>query len=124
MNSEAVRQCKPLVECAMFELEAQLTTIVPGQSPCLRCLFPQEPPTWRRQFPVFGAVAGTVACMAAMEAIKILAAIGRPLVGRLLRFDLRDMTFHTLQVKRVPACPTCSCLYDSEANGHSNLDTV
>lgn len=108
MNDEAVRQRKPLVECAMYELEAQLTTIVPGQTPCLRCLFPQQPPTWTRQFPVFGAVAGSVACMAAMETIKLLAGIGEPLLGRMLRYDLRDMTFHTLQVRRNPDCPSCA----------------
>ncbi len=110
MNEEAVRQGKPLIECAMFELEAQLTTIIPGKTPCLRCLFPVEPPTWTRRFPVFGAVSGTVACMAAMETIKLIAGLGEPLLGRLLRFDLRDMSFHTLQVQRAAACPTCSHL--------------
>ncbi len=98
MNDEAVRQRKPLIECAMYELEAQLTTIIPGQTPCLRCLFPEEPPSWTRRFPVFGAVSGTVACMAAMETIKLIAGFGQPLLGRMLRFDLRDMSFHTLQV--------------------------
>lgn len=108
MNDEAVRQRKPLVECAMYELEAQLTTIIPGQTPCLRCLFPTEPPTWTRRFPVFGAVSGTVACMAAMETIKLIAGLGEPLLGRMLRFDLRDMSFHTLHVQRQPNCPSCS----------------
>ncbi|MEC8556567.1 MAG: HesA/MoeB/ThiF family protein, partial [Planctomycetota bacterium] len=81
MNSEAVRQRKPLVECAMYELEAQITTIVPGATPCLRCLYPEAPPSWTRQFPVFGAVSGSVACMAAMEVIKLVAGIGTPLLG-------------------------------------------
>lgn len=108
MNDEAVRQRKPLVECAMYELEAQLTTIIPGQTPCLRCLFPEAPPSWTRRFPVFGAVSGTVACMAAMETIKLIAGLGQPLLGRILRFDLRDMSFHTLHMKRQPGCPTCS----------------
>ena len=110
MNDEAVLQGKPLVECAMYELEAQLTTIIPGQTPCLRCLFPSEPPSWTRRFPVFGAVSGTVACMAAMETIKLIAGLGQPLLGRMLRFDLRDMSFHTLQVQRQPTCPSCSHL--------------
>jgi molybdopterin/thiamine biosynthesis adenylyltransferase len=107
MNEQAVRQNKPMVECAMYELEAHLTTIIPGQSACLRCLFPQEPPTWTREFPVFGAVSGTVACMAAMEAIKTIAGIGTPLADRLLKMDLRDMSFHRLNVSRRPDCPTC-----------------
>lgn len=44
MNRAAVQQRKPLVECAMYDLDAQLTTIIPGQTPCLRCLYPADPP--------------------------------------------------------------------------------
>lgn len=110
MNAAAVAQRKPMIECAMYELEAQLTTVLPGKSPCLQCLFPTEPPTWTREFPVFGAVSGTVACMAAMEAIKVIAGFGEPLLGRLLRFDLRDMSFHTLQVDRDPGCTVCGAI--------------
>lgn len=107
MNRQAVLQNKPLVECAMYELEAHLTTILPGQSPCLRCIIPTDPPTWKRQFPVFGAVSGSVACMGAMEAIKVIAGIGEPLAGWLLRYDLRDMSFRKLAVQRRPDCPVC-----------------
>jgi molybdopterin-synthase adenylyltransferase len=108
MNDAAMRQGKPMVECAMYELEAQITTFVPGQTPCLRCLFPSEPPSWTREFPVFGAVSGTVACMAAMEAIKLTAGLGKPLLGRLLKFDLRDMSFSTLRISPRNDCPVCS----------------
>lgn len=107
MNRQAVLQGKPLVECAMYELEAHITTVLPGQSPCLQCLFPVAPPTWKRQFPVFGAVSGTVACMGAMEAIKVIAGIGDTLAGRLLRFDLREMSFRTLKYARKTDCPIC-----------------
>ncbi len=107
MDRQAVLQNKPLVECAMYELEAHITSVLPRQSACLQCIFPEAPPTWKRQFPVFGAVSGTVACMGAMEAIKILAGIGDPLFGKLLRFDLREMTFRTLKAERNTACPVC-----------------
>ena len=107
MNREAVGQNKPLVECAMYDLEAQLTTVIPGQTPCLACLYPVEPPAWKREFPVFGAVSGTIGCLAAMEAIKVIAGFGDPLCGRLLSCDLRDMTFHRRTIRRNPACPVC-----------------
>lgn len=107
MNREAVRRGKLLVDCAMYELEAQLTTIVPGRTPCLACLYPSEPPGWQRQFPVFGAVAGTVGCLGAMEAIKVLAGLGEPLLGKLLVCDLRDMTFRRVGITRDPRCPVC-----------------
>ncbi|MEZ6052926.1 MAG: HesA/MoeB/ThiF family protein [Planctomycetaceae bacterium] len=107
MNRQAVLQQKPLVECAMFDLEASITTILPGRTPCLACLTPEKPAAWTREFPVFGAVSGTVGCMAAMEAVKVLADFGQPLAGRMLTFDLRDMTFSTRRVARNPDCPIC-----------------
>lgn len=107
MNRQAVLQKKPLVECAMYEMEAHLTTILPGQSPCLQCIFPEDPPTWKREFPVLGAVSGTVACMGAVEAVKVISGFGDPLAGRLLRMDLRKMSFHTMKVARRDECPVC-----------------
>lgn len=107
MNLAAARQRKPTVECAMYELEATLTTIIPGKSPCLTCIYPADPPAWKREFPVFGAVSGAVGCMAAMEAIKLISGIGSPLIGELLAMDLRDMTFHRRQLTRRPDCPVC-----------------
>ncbi len=107
MNRQAVEQRKPLIECAMFDLEASITTILPGQTPCLACLTPEKPTAWTREFPVFGAVSGTVGCMAAMEAIKVLAGFGEPLAGQLLAFDLRDMTFSKRRIVRNPNCPLC-----------------
>ncbi len=110
LNREAVRQKKVLVDCAMYELEAQCTTIVPGRSPCLECLYPEEPPLWQRRFPVFGAVAGTIGGIGAMEVVKILAGLGEPLIGKLLTCDLRDMSFRKVSIVRRPDCPVCGSL--------------
>jgi len=107
MNAEAVRQKKPLIECAVYELEAQLTTILPGRTACLACLYPEAPADWTRQFPIFGAVAGMAGCLGAMEAIKVLALVGEPLLGRLLTCDLRHMSFKTVRPQRDPRCPVC-----------------
>ena len=107
LNREAFEQGKPMVDSAMFELEAQLTTFVPGKTPCLTCLYPGDPPGWKRQFPVFGAVASTIGSLAAMEAIKVLTGLGEPLLGRLLVADLRDMSFHTVRLHRNLHCLVC-----------------
>ena len=56
MNRESVRQGKPLVECAMFEMETHITTFKPRKTGCLQCLYPEKPDYWKRRFPVFGAV--------------------------------------------------------------------
>jgi len=107
MNRQAVIQGKPLVECAMYEMEAQIMTVVPGQSPCLQCVFPDQPPNWTRQFPVLGAVSGTVACLGAVEAVKLITGLGQPLAGRMVRMDLRTMNFQTMTLARRDTCPIC-----------------
>lgn len=108
MNREAFNQNKVLVDCAMYELEAQITTIVPDKTPCLACLYPEKPKAWKRKFPVFGAVSGTVACLGAMEAIKVISGLGETLEGKLLTMDLRDMSFDTINITRNTDCPVCS----------------
>lgn len=107
LNRAAVEQGKPMVDAAMYELEAQLTTLVPGKTPCLTCLYPGDPPGWRRQFPVFGAVASSIGSLAAMEAIKVLSGLGEPLLGRMLVADLRDMSFRTVKLQRNLHCLVC-----------------
>ncbi|HEX8912524.1 MAG TPA: HesA/MoeB/ThiF family protein, partial [Humisphaera sp.] len=117
MNAAAVRHRKPMVEAAMFEMELQVTTILPGRSPCLNCLWPGVPPEWRREFPVLGAVAGTAGTLAATEAIKILTGIGEPLAGRLLTADLLGMRFRTVEVRRDPQCDVCGSVAGDEPGG-------
>jgi molybdopterin/thiamine biosynthesis adenylyltransferase len=107
LNREAVRRGVPLVDCAMYEMEGRLTTIVPGRTPCLSCLSPEGPLNWNREFPVFGAVASAVGSLAAMEVIKLAAGLGEPLAGRLLNFDVRDMTFTTIAIARRADCEVC-----------------
>lgn len=107
MNAAAVRQRKPMIECAMFDSDAYLTTFVPGVTGCLACLHPEAPAEWKRQFPVFGAVSGTVACMAAYEAIKHFTGIGELLTNTLLHCDLARMRFRRLPFEPRPGCPVC-----------------
>jgi molybdopterin-synthase adenylyltransferase len=108
LNREAVRQKKPLVDCAMRELAVQLTTVLPGRTPCLACLYPEAPPDWKREFPVLGAVSGVAGCLGAIEAIKVLTGLGEPLLGKLLVGDLRTMVFRTLKTRRDPRCLVCA----------------
>jgi molybdopterin/thiamine biosynthesis adenylyltransferase len=113
MNRQCIEQKKPLVDCAMYDLEGQVTTILPGETPCLACLYPEDPPSWRREFPVFGAVSGTIGCLGAMEAIKVLSGLGEPLAGTLLTYDLRDMTFRRRRLLKLDNCSVCGSTTDS-----------
>jgi len=114
MNQASVEQRKPLVECAMYDLDAQLTTLIPGKTPCLRCLYPDDPPHWKREFPVFGAVSGMIGAMAAVEVIKLITGIGEPLTNRMLMINLRSMEFRKLPLACVGGCPVCGSLSHSD----------
>jgi molybdopterin/thiamine biosynthesis adenylyltransferase len=107
LNREAVRQGKPLVDSSMYDLEGRVMTVLPRETACLACLYPEPPPGWKRRFPVFSAVASTVGSLAAMEAIKLIAGLGEPLAGRLLTLDLRDMLFRTINLSRRADCAIC-----------------
>ena len=107
MNRAIVNQGKPMVECAMYEYEGCLTTILPGTTPCLACVSPIAPTAWRRDFPVFGAVAGTVGCLAAMEVIKLITGVGETLSGSMLVMDLATMTFSNRKIHKNQNCAVC-----------------
>lgn len=110
LNAAAMRGGKPMVECAMHTLEATVTTFIPGRSGCLACYVPEVPPTWTRQFPVFGAVSGTAACLGAMEVIKLITGLGTPLAGEMLCMDLGSMAFRRVKLPRRSDCEVCGSL--------------
>jgi molybdopterin/thiamine biosynthesis adenylyltransferase len=107
LNHAAVALNRPMVECAMYAMEAHITTFIPGITGCLACLCPEKPTTWRRQFPVLGAVSGTVACIGAVEVVKVLTGLGTPLAGTLLAMDLGTMEFRRLKTQANPDCAVC-----------------
>jgi molybdopterin/thiamine biosynthesis adenylyltransferase len=116
LNRAAVTLSRPMVECAMFAMEAHVTSFIPGETGCLACLCPEKPATWRRQFPVLGAVSGTAACIGAVEVVKIITGLGKPLAGTLLAMDLGTMQFRRLKTRRNPGCEVCGNGYPASAS--------
>jgi len=106
LNKACVRNRVPFVHGAVEELIGQLATVLPGKGPCLRCIIPREPPM-KPVFPVLGPTPGAIGCLQAMEAIKLIVGIGKPLVGQMLFFNGEDMTFDIIEVRRDPNCPVC-----------------
>lgn len=111
LNDLAVASAKPLISAAILSFTGQLTTIIPGQGPCYRCLYRQPPPAELAPScaanGILGAVAGMFGVLQANEAIKVLLGIGEPLIGRLLVADLLTMDFNTLSFAADPDCPAC-----------------
>ena len=106
LNEYCVTQNVPFVHAGVSALHGQITTIVAGKGPCLRCIFPKDPPE-REKIPVLGATPALFASLQVMETVKLVTGIGRPLVGRMLFVDGREMVFETMEVKRNVKCSVC-----------------
>ena len=112
LNDAAVAAGTPVVHASVFRFEGQVTTFVPYEGPCYRCLYPTPPPPELAPgcsvAGVLGVVPGIMGLLQANEVLKVLLGIGETLAGRLLLFDALDATFTELKLKRDPECPICS----------------
>jgi molybdopterin/thiamine biosynthesis adenylyltransferase len=109
LNDYCVMQGIPFVHAGVSALHGQMITIVPGEGPCLRCVFPKEPPEVEK-IPVLGATPALLAALQVIDVIKLITGLGKPLVGRMLFFNGKEMEFETVEMKRSPKCPICSNL--------------
>ncbi|MGC2062630.1 MAG: HesA/MoeB/ThiF family protein [Thermodesulfovibrionales bacterium] len=108
LNAACVRKSIPCVEAAMNGMEGYLFNIVPGKTPCLNCLYPEDDPGWEELgFPVMGAVSGMLGCLMALETIKLLSDTGKPLLGHMLVFNTADMDFRKLRIHKDINCGVC-----------------
>jgi molybdopterin/thiamine biosynthesis adenylyltransferase/rhodanese-related sulfurtransferase len=112
LNDAAVAANIPVVHASVFRFEGQLTTFVPFEGPCYRCLYPTPPPPELAPgcsvAGVLGIVPGILGMLQTNEALKLLLGIGSSLAGRLLLFDALESEFTELQLRRDPNCPVCS----------------
>jgi molybdopterin/thiamine biosynthesis adenylyltransferase/rhodanese-related sulfurtransferase len=112
LNDAAVAAGIPVVHASVFRFEGQLTTFVPYEGPCYRCLYPTPPPPELAPgcsvAGVLGVVPGILGLLQTNEALKVLLGIGNTLAGRLVLFDALETEFTELQLRRDPHCPVCS----------------
>jgi len=101
----------PVVHGSIFRFDGQVTTFMPFDGPCYRCLYPEPPPAHLApscaEAGVLGILPGVVGVIQATEAIKLILGAGDVLKGRLLTYDSLKMTFRTLKLRRDKTCPTC-----------------
>lgn len=111
VNDASLKHRIPVVHGSIFRFDGQVTTFVPFDGPCYRCLYPEPPPAHLApscaEAGVLGILPGIVGTLQATEAIKLLLGKGDVLKGRLLQYDSMGMTFRTFKLRRDKKCPTC-----------------
>jgi molybdopterin/thiamine biosynthesis adenylyltransferase len=111
INDTCVRLNKPFSHGGILRFSGQTMTILPGQSPCYRCLFPDEPDEATAiacsKNGLLGVLPGIIGTIQAAEALKYLLGLGELLTGRLLTFDLKKMSFREVAIRKNPGCPLC-----------------
>ncbi|MBS7615205.1 HesA/MoeB/ThiF family protein, partial [Candidatus Bathyarchaeota archaeon] len=86
VNDYCVKSRIPFVHAGVSQFYGQITSVLPGKGPCLRCIFPKEP-TETEVNPIFSGTPSALASLQVMEAVKCLMGIGKLLVGRMLFID-------------------------------------
>ena len=111
VNDACVMLGKPNVHGSIFQFEGQAAVFYPGKGPCYRCLFPEPPPPGAApscaEAGVLGVLPGLVGCVQALETIKLILDIGRPLIGRMVYFDTLSMELRVHKLRKDPNCPMC-----------------
>jgi molybdopterin/thiamine biosynthesis adenylyltransferase/rhodanese-related sulfurtransferase len=111
LNDAAVKLRKPVVHGSIYRWDGQITTFLPFEGPCYRCMYPTQPP--EELAPacdvagVLGVLPGIAGLIQANEVFKLVLGVGETLAGRLLMFDALGTTFDEVRVWRDPACPAC-----------------
>lgn len=112
LNDLCMNYRKPLIHAGVEGWHGQLMTIVPGKTPCLRCLVGTggraaslAPPT-----PVVGVAAGLLGILEACEVVKLVVSGGKAHVGGLLIVDLLSSTFELVELRKNPRCQVCASL--------------
>jgi sulfur-carrier protein adenylyltransferase/sulfurtransferase len=111
VNDACVLSGIPYVYGAIFRFEGQVSIFGASSGPCYRCLFREPPPPGAvpscAEGGVIGVLPGIIGTMQALEAIKWVAGVGDPLVGRLVLFDALRLQWRELRLRRDRECPAC-----------------
>ncbi|MBI3288736.1 MAG: molybdopterin-synthase adenylyltransferase MoeB [Elusimicrobia bacterium] len=111
VNDACVLTGKPNAYGSIFRFEGQLSVFGAKDGPCYRCLYPEPPPPGLvpscAEAGVLGVLPGVIGTMQAIEALKLILGIGKPLIGRLMLYDALEQNWRSLKVRKNSACPAC-----------------
>jgi len=111
LNRAAMQRRIPLFHGAICGYQGQATTIIPGRTACLRCIFPRAPPA--ATFPAIGSTCGVIGGIQVTEAIKYVLGSGELLLNRLVLWDGEECSMDEVACQRIPGCKDCSYLEEA-----------
>ena len=106
LNEGCIKAGIPLIHGGIYGMMGEITTIIPGQTPCFECIFPRDV-EGKSPFPVFGFTPALIASLQVMEAIKLLAGFGELLTGKMLYVNGEETIFMTVDLQKNKACRVC-----------------
>jgi len=106
LNEASLQKGIPLIFGGVEGIDGMVTTFVPGETPCLECLFPGKV-SGQKTVGVLGPLPGLVASIQALETLKYLLGMEGLLKCRLLSIRGSDMTIKTIRIERNPHCRVC-----------------
>ncbi|RJX34909.1 MAG: thiazole biosynthesis adenylyltransferase ThiF [Desulfarculus sp.] len=112
INDAAVHLGLPWIYTGVVATRGNVLCIVPGRTPCLRCLFPSPPPL--EALPrvdthgIIGPTPAFAAALAAAQALKLLSGGPDGLLPGLFSFDFWRGQFQLTELPGGPA-PDCPC---------------
>lgn len=110
INRACVKLRIPYVFGAAIESFGNVSTIVPNDTPCLECFYPDLHDEVLPTCAIAGvhpSVLGIVSSLQVSEAIRLIIGEKPHLINKLLYCDLRNMAFDEIPVARLEACPVC-----------------
>ena len=107
VNAACVKRKIPYIYGGVSRLRGMVTTIIPGKTPCLACVYP-EGSQGKGGLGVLGVLPGLIANLQALEAIKLLIGQTPSLAGKLFMFNGNEMKFRIDEIKRNESCKVCS----------------
>ena len=106
LNSACVTEKIPFIHGGIYGLFGEVTTIIPGKTPCFSCIFPAAPEK-KGAFPVFGVTPALIAILQVTEVIKLLANLGNLLTNKMLYINGEKMEFSIANLTKRPECKVC-----------------
>lgn len=108
LNRAVLESGKTLVHGGVDSFHGQVTTVIPGSTPCLSCILGKDTGEVR---PSVSSMVALIGSLQATEILKLITGKGETLAGKLLTVDSEDNCFRLITIARDPACTACKERY-------------